>query len=68
MSSYSRVVEANVRLQDENKMLKQELKEKENVIKVLEDQLLIIYEMYYDKEDKEKLIEWIKEIKGSDKE
>lgn len=67
MSNYSRVIEANVRLQDENKELKQEIKEKENVIKILEDQLLIIYEMYYDKEDKEKLIEWIKEIKGSDK-
>ena len=48
--------------------MKREIERLKKIIEKLEEKLLLICEMYYDDKDTEEMKDWIKEIKGSDKE
>ena len=54
---YENIFEANVKLVDENKELKE-------IIIKLEEQLKNIYELYYDNKSEEEIEKWIEEVKN----
>lgn len=48
--------------------MKREIARLNKIIDELENQLLLICEMYYDDKDTDEMKAWIKEVKDSDKE
>lgn len=55
----------SIKKEEENE---KEIERLNKIIEVLEEQLLLICEMYYDDKETEEMEKWIKELKGSDKE